>query len=183
MNIMLILYHDSKPFQLLTTEGSIDSYGRSADRVVLMVLRVMEEIDPNFDDDLDENFCASLVSRSPHGDQDAAADSDSDSDSDLDLDSDTDSDVDLDLDSEFDCDSEPDGDAEDFGLEDDTDDSDFEDLFTAPDEEFADEDNTHEESATSEAAPDGQHFRISLNPEQIYAAKVLAQVAKTNKSQ
>jgi hypothetical protein len=176
-NIKLISYHNSKPFQLLTDETSVGNYGRSTDRLVMMVLRVMEASDPNFDEDVDNNFCANLASGLIHSGLDS---SNSDSDSDMDSESDADSDTD----SEFDSDSEwgYGDDDEGVGLEDDIGGDALEDLSWAADEESDDGDHEDEESGPVEPVPEDQRFCISLSLEQIYAAKVLARAAKGIKS-
>ena len=58
----------------------------------------------------------------------------------------------------------------------------LEDFSWSADEEPDDGDHEDKESAPFEPVPEDQRFCISLSLEQIYAAKVLAQAAKGNKS-
>jgi hypothetical protein len=129
---------------------------------------------------VDDNFCADLASGSIHSGLNS-----SDSDSDSDTDSDSDSDSESDVNSEFDSDSECGygDDDEGVGLEDDIGGDALEDFSWSADEEPDDGDHEDEESAPFEPVPEDQRFCISLSLEQIYAAKVLAQAAKGNKSQ
>jgi hypothetical protein len=159
-----------KPFQLLTSEGSAAGYGSSADRLVLMVLRVMEESVPHFGDDLDDEFGSDLdVGNLPQNAD--ANDSDCDSDSDSDCDSDSDSDSDGGFDSDSECDDEEE---EDFDFEEE-----------CPGDGAGDGDNDSDSDDPSDhlsEVPEDERFCISLSPEQIKAAKVLAGAAKAKMS-
>jgi hypothetical protein len=169
--IPTVPHHNSRPFQLLTSEGSPDNYGRSADRLVLMVLRVMEESDPNFDEESEEDLFAELTTGMVDEDEDHD-DSDSDTDSDLDFDTDSDSVSDG---SGDDYDGDNDEDVED------VDEDALEELLQEAEKNGSIEDLEDEGgSADVKLVPEDERFLISLSPEQIRAAKVLARAAKAN---